>query len=104
MGALAARYVHKPTEVLAVELTEDNLQSVAGWVNGDIFQNPITKTMKSFFRIESRDSEFMAEVGDIVVLDDDEFFAMDRETFHEKYSTSESTTLTGIWLTNPFSG
>ncbi|ALY08759.1 hypothetical protein SEA_GOCRAZY_70 [Arthrobacter phage GoCrazy] len=104
MGALAARYIHKPTEVLAVELTEDNLESVAGWVNGDIFQNPITSTMQSFFRIESRDSEFMAEVGDIVVLDNDEFFSMDKETFYEKYVTSESTNINGVWLTNPFSG
>ncbi|ASR80131.1 hypothetical protein PQB77_gp72 [Arthrobacter phage Correa] len=104
MVALASRYVHKPTEVLAVEVTEDNLESVAGWVDGDIFQNPITSTMQSFFRIESRDSELIAEVGDIVVLDDDEFFAMDKETFHEKYVANESINARGIWLSNPFSG
>lgn len=103
MSTLAARYIRKPIEVLAVEITEDNMERVANWCNGTIFGFLSDDPQQWRIAAKDGDGPLHATIGDFMVLEDDEFFAYDKEEFLEQYNNVDAVNSAGIWLTNPFS-
>lgn len=105
MPTIAARYIHKPIEVLAVEVTEDNLEGVADWCNGNVFGS-IDHDNSHFWHIASKegDGSLVAFIGDFIVLEDEVFYSIPKEEFFERYDNINAAHSGGIWLTNPFSG
>lgn len=76
-GVTTLRYRSKPTEVVAVRVTEANLAAVTKWCGGKVFRNSV--------QVPTINGDAYANVGHYVVKGPNDFYPCDPDTFASRW-------------------
>lgn len=93
MSVITSRYTSKPTRAEAVQVTEENVLSVAAWCGGQIFFEGEESSRKAYIQVKvSRPvnkRQTQAEIGDYVVKIRDSFKVYTEKSFKRSFNPEQ---------------